>query len=296
MRVFLYFWNNEVNVGDYASQYIVSHIACDKVVEKNPFIKLSNILYNLIKYVLRKESHIGDYCKHYLFIRQRVVFSVGSILDFATSKCIVWGSGFREYNSVTSCRNIVAVRGYLSLHQLKNISRKIMIGDPALLLPLIYTPISTFKKYTVSLIPHYKDYHPIIALNTKQYNVIKTQTENVEQFIEDIYSSQYILSSSLHGVIIAHAYNIPALWVRHGNVGSSDFKYHDYFSSVHISSYPSLCMENIINYEESDIVALFDRYRKYALPQIDILQLQQGLLSCAPFKIKNKYTQYISNN
>lgn len=292
-KVFLYYWHNEVNVGDFASKYVVSHVALNKVVEKNPFVKLRNIVYNLIKFIIGKKSYTIEYWNSYLFNPQRVIFAIGSILDFATSKCIVWGSGFREYNSVTTCRNILAVRGYLSLKRLSNIEHKVEVGDPALLLPLIYNPNCNLKLNSVSFVPHYQDYNQIIDLNFRQYNIIKTQTENIEDFIDKICSSKFILSSSLHGVIIAHAYKIPALWVHHGNVGSSDFKYYDYFSSVQITSYPTLKLKDIINYSESEIVDLFEKYKYQALPNINIVQLQKKLLSCAPFKIKDHYKQYI---
>jgi hypothetical protein len=47
------------------------------------------------------------------------------------------------------------------------------------------------------------------------------------------------VSSSLHGIIIAHSYGIPAAWIAiseiHGSGVSADFKFLDYYSSVGLS-------------------------------------------------------------
>ena len=52
-------------------------------------------------------------------------------------------------------------------------------------------------------------------------------------FMEQLNSCDYILSSSLHGLIFADSYNIPNLWVRFGSkVDGDGFKYRDYYEGV----------------------------------------------------------------
>lgn len=284
---YLYFWNNDINLGDYASLYVANKISQEKIVYKNPFICIINIFYNVLKFIIGKRSNTLDYLKHYLFPWQKIIFGIGSILDFATKNCIIWGSGFREYNSKTSCKNIVAVRGYKTLNLLPPpINKdKIAIGDPALLLPLVFSPNKIGDNH-ISIIPHYKEISLMSNLNQNNYNLIDIRTDNIEEFVTKLNSSKYILSSSLHGLIIAHAYNIKALWIKYGNVGSSDFKYFDYFSSVNINNYPNLEAEDILNLDPSEIERLFLKYDKQSLPQIDLKNIQFNLLKCAPFKLK----------
>ena len=281
---YLYFWKNDKNIGDYTSFYIINHLSIDKIVYKNPFIHIINIIYNFYKFIIRKPSYTLEYIKDYIFPWQNIIFGVGSILDFAPRNVIVWGSGFREYNSSTKATKILAVRGYLSKKLLKN-DKNIEIGDPALLLPIIYHKQRTFSN-NIAIVPHYKEVTIFKDINKNKYDIIDPRTDDVEAFIDKLTKYQYILSSSLHGVIIAHAYGVKALWIKHGDVGSSDFKYYDYFSSVGIENYPNLEATNIINMTNKDIELLFEKFDKQSLPQLDLTLMQSNLLRCAPFIIK----------
>jgi polysaccharide pyruvyl transferase WcaK-like protein len=51
--------------------------------------------------------------------------------------------------------------------------------------------------------------------------------------IEDIARCEYVASSSLHGVIIAHALGVPAVWLRMSDqLKGGDFKFRDYASAL----------------------------------------------------------------
>lgn len=70
-------------------------------------------------------------------------------LDGSNHKTIVWGAGFREYNSkFNDCSDIYAVRGLMTLNKLPKRYRrdKIACGDPALLLPYVYPSPLYIKK------------------------------------------------------------------------------------------------------------------------------------------------------
>jgi len=49
--------------------------------------------------------------------------------------------------------------------------------------------------------------------------------------IKQILSCDFIISESLHGLIIAEAYRIPNIWVTFGDI-DQDFKYEDFFRSI----------------------------------------------------------------
>jgi hypothetical protein len=103
-------------------------------------------------------------------------------------------------------------------------------------MPLFYNP-SINKKYTLGFIPHYVDYHNVFNMykNDKNVHVINLLNSNIEDVINQILSCNYIISSSLHGLIVADAYNIPNMWIKYDNkIKGDDTKFHDYFESVNI--------------------------------------------------------------
>lgn len=144
-KVIKLYWWEEPNVGDAASYDIVKWLSRRNVKWAYPQISIYCILRSMIYSWLKRRNLLHQWnLKDYVFPWKKCLFAVGSILDWANSKTVVWGSGFREYNSHFLGRpTIFAVRGTLSLHLLplsyKN--SNISIGDPALLLPMVYPPL-----------------------------------------------------------------------------------------------------------------------------------------------------------
>jgi len=57
--------------------------------------------------------------------------------------------------------------------------------------------------------------------------------EKWTDFIDEICSCDFVISSSLHGLIIAEAYGIPSQWVEFGTyVDGWEFKYYDFYESI----------------------------------------------------------------
>jgi pyruvyltransferase len=116
------------------------------------------------------------------------------------------------------------------------------LGDPAMLLPKVYTP-TTEKKYKLGIIPHMVDYD-IVNIHVKNNpdkfpNTIvidpNTNTRLIEFFIDRVNECEKIVATCLHGIICAHAYGIPAKWMKIGDrLCGDDVKFHDHFESVGI--------------------------------------------------------------
>lgn len=191
------------------------------ILNCNPLPKDASILYKLLP------------VKNYLCI--------GSVLGWYDNKYMeVWGSGLISPNEKVykKIRCIHSVRGPLTREVLlsQNIDCPERYGDPALLISKFYKP-NTNKRYKLGIIPHFADYDSncfkkfkhdpdILFIKMKGY-------KDWHDIPNQICSCERIISSSLHGLIIADSYNIPNLWVKFSNnIRGNNFKYHDYYCSV----------------------------------------------------------------
>ena len=168
-----------------------------------------------------------------------VLFTIGSVLQWADSSSIVWGSGFiSEDSKCKSLPRIYALRGSLSKIKVeKQFDIKlgsIPLCDPGLLVSKYLSfNISLQKKYKLGIIPHYADKFLFkkIVLNDKTL-LLDVETSNIYDFCKQINQCEKIISSSLHGLIFSDAFSIPNAWISLSDkVLGNGFKFYDYFSS-----------------------------------------------------------------
>lgn len=181
------------------------------------------------------------------------LLGVGSIIAHAKEGDTIWGSGLlSDQQGRLSPVKYLALRGPLTA---RNLGVKVDVyGDPAILMPLVYQP-SMVKKHRRGYVPHYVDIgSPIIPQNAFQINPL----DHWKKVIDDICSCEEIVSSSLHGIIIAEAYGIPAIYAEYSKerIGG-DFKFRDYLLGT--------------GREESDLY-------KTPIPPIQYLDQRQKLL------------------
>jgi pyruvyltransferase len=171
------------------------------------------------------------------------IFGAGSILGVIphnASQDIICGSGFiKEDMPVQPPKQILSVRGPLTRKKYLDagIDCPERYGDLGLLLRYIIPPPSTScKKYKVGFIPHYIDKTLPIVQQAKDkgwkiIDILQANTPN--KFVEELHECEIILSSSLHGIILADSYGIPAYHtILSNNVLGGDFKFCDYYASV----------------------------------------------------------------
>ena len=188
--------------------------------------------------------------------READAICVGSIARRAGLNVKVLGSGIISNSDRIDIRaDWKFVRGPYTRNRIKYFGGECpeIYGDPALLLPLIVNPSE--KKYDLGIVPHNVDYK-YISEKYFNYNLIGLGTSDYTKIIDRITSCKSIISSSLHGIICAHAYGIPAAWVKpFTKLKGDNVKFEDYFASIDIdpiqSTYenPKFIDPNPINLE-----------------------------------------------
>lgn len=167
------------------------------------------------------------------------LLGVGSILTELRRKDTVWGTGaIRHYDTfpaAPSC-TFLAVRGPLTREILLACGGDVpeVYGDPGLLLPRIYSP-NIQPSYRLGIIPHWVDRKEVITTWPPPPGARYIDVERPwREFIDDLLSCERIVTSSLHGIVLAEAYGRPATWVEYGdNVIGRGFKFRDYLAGTY---------------------------------------------------------------
>ena len=246
-----------------------------------------DINYPLLKALTGKEI---IHCSQSTLWRIPRLLCIGSIIEnFSKEKTIIWGSGCMYGNKKVkeTPKKVYAVRGKLTRQVLleQGISCPEVYGDPALLLPYIYTP-HTEKRYKYGVIPHFYDYD---LPHVKEFRETHPETlfikmrnyKSWQDVIEQINSCEFIISSSLHGLIISDAYKIPNAWVYFSDqIEGGEFKYKDYFSGVgRIYTSPIDCRNKI---SLDSFIKTLDAYKP-------INYNPKALLKAFPYKLLSQY-------
>lgn len=264
----LFWWNEKViqgkskeNYGDLLGKYLV-----EKISEK------------LVVFAWPKRWSILDYF-------QPIYVTIGSVLTHVNYKCIVWGSGIISKKYSIKKAKFLAVRGPQTRKFLLNLGYDVpeIYGDPALLLPSYFNP-TVEKNYRFGIVPHYSDWKRVkdwFPVNDDVF-VIDMMTDDIEAKTKEFLQCEKIVSSSLHGIIIAHAYGIPAVWQKFSDkVFGDDIKYQDYLESVQMEFYYPRIHEGC--YSISQLEDLFFSYS--SLPNSEVVEsLRNGLMAVCPFK------------
>lgn len=164
-------------------------------------------------------------------IFQGKVLALGSIAASARPGDVVWGAGALKDQPLDG-RGVryLAVRGPLTRATIRGDVPEVY-GDPAMLLPEMYQPTPCARRHAIGVVPHYVD-RAAMTSDDPAVKVIDVRRP-WREVVDHIVGCDLILSSSLHGVVIAEAYGIPAVWVEAtGQVSGGGFKFRDYYLST----------------------------------------------------------------
>lgn len=204
--------------------------------------------------------------------------SAGSILRHIIhdDSAVVWGSGIiSAQDSFRHPKRVIAVRGPLTRNRFHELGYECpeIYGDPAMLLPRFYMKKNLSTSHAIGLIPHFIDRH--LFRSDSEDLLIIDPTRPVEVVVDAISSCRLTFSSSLHGVIVSHAYGVPSVWIRSINpLIGDDTKFRDYFLSVGIDPNP-------VTPAEYDIRSLAALEGHAELPRHE--PLLDSLLETCPF-------------
>lgn len=178
------------------------------------------------------------------------IIMAGSILDMVPldySGYIIGTGGGARTNHFPNA-TIKAVRGELSKATLSPQINDLKLGDCGLLCKIVY-PAMVKKIYKVGLIPHFVDTEndAVKHLKVTYGNALSiiSPLGSPKKVIQQIKECECIISSSLHGLIVADCFGIPTRrWVDRQTQPLDnteikfDIKFLDYYSSLGIEEEP----------------------------------------------------------
>ena len=209
------------------------------------------------------------------------LFTIGSIINFTDSDAVIWGSGILRPEIAMQLQrkhyiklDVRAVRGPITRRLLLECGYKCpeIYGDPAILMPLIYKPqVTKYRKF--GLIIHY---NKLEKCDREKYEeaAISVATRDYKTFINEICGCEKVISSSLHGIILAESYGIPAIMIQN-DVEDQPMKFFDYYYST-----------GRYHFKIASSIEEAIEMKPMELPELD--DLRKGLLDSFPYDIFGK--------
>lgn len=199
-----YWWIGEPNLGDAITPFLLEHFGHKPnwVVEKKAQLIMS-----------------------------------GSMLDWMPDEYsgLIFGSGL-----MTSKRRrfpnakFLSIRGPWSRDLVA--AGDTILGDPALLADVLVDKVE--PEFPLGFIPHFADKSKpeVIEYAERHKDIVLTidVQKDVLEILRDVVRCENIVSSSLHGLVVADAFEIPAAWLWSPDVAGNGFKFFDYHKGIGI--------------------------------------------------------------
>ena len=222
----------EINYGDCLSRVLVEVLAKREVVHASPATADLCAIGSILRTICQrnwKRPFAGR-------LAPLQVWGTGTI----SNATLRW-SPFLKYR---------AVRGPKT-RQLAGLPDNVPLGDPGLLAPLTLKSTPGAPKCAIGLVPHMVDIDDpgLRALSDRldHCRVIDLRNPDIDFVTGQIAACECVLSSSLHGLIVADAFNIPnARLVFSDRILGGDWKFEDYFLSVGREIVPPLIPDRVM--------------------------------------------------
>ncbi len=248
------------NFGDFLTEFLWNHLA-DR-------IRVPGDGYRLIG------SAIADGIVH---------ADLHGLGNWEHGRIVFWCCGMRDEQPLSPesvARSVFCgVRGPLTRDVL-NLPPSTPLGDPALLLPIMYDPRPNARtKGKAVCSPHFRDAtcdERLLESTGAEVIVrpsIANSPEALTQIVDELASADFVLAGSLHAAIVASAYDVPFCYFDNGNV-DLPFKWRDFSASVNIGTF---FVDNIAEGKRIYETAIRPRLRKLLLFPI---------LAAAPFRAR----------
>ncbi len=172
----------------------------------------------------------------------RRLLAVGSIMRMSEPGDVIWGSGVNGKTMGTGGApdlDVRAVRGPRTRALLQALGTDVpeVYGDPALLWPRFWPKEHYLKdelpttSRPVTIIPNYND------MAKFDDDRVISPLGSPHEVIREIVRSEFVCATSLHGIVLAEAYGIPARLIR--SEAEPPFKYDDYYAGTGRPEYRS---------------------------------------------------------
>jgi len=238
----------------------------------------ANIGDGVFPYMLHKEGIPFSWSSH---LEHKKIISTGSILAVGSKRdTIIWGSGIISAEQKMHPDAIpYSVRGKYSAGACNKDT--LPLGDPALALPHFFKEYQykdVKKQSKIGLIPHLIEFDDVLTHlrengTLDRYKVIRLNAfydhPNYEEFLREVISCEKVISTSLHGLVIANAFGIPAAWWKYSDrLMGDDIKFFDYASAFDHEIKKHNEIENINDF--------------WCPEQARLISVQEGILNSSP--------------
>jgi hypothetical protein len=187
----------------------------------------------------RRVRNIGDQCSPLIasavagvdafaatYLDEPCLLALGSMVSVAAANTVIWGTGLMGESfwvPPVPPERISAVRGKLTWARLRAEGvavGDVALGDPGILIQRVLPPealgVSQRIAGRLGLVPHYVDrHHPVVRAWAQIEGVQLLDVHwPVERFFKEMARCEWIVSSSLHGLVFADALGLPNVWAE----------------------------------------------------------------------------------
>lgn len=230
-------------------------------------------------YYWREEPNFGDAIAPLLLerfadldsawtpVHKAQVASVGSILEHIPPLWpgAILGSGQLYENSHLNLHAhagvMLALRGPLTARSVPGFSGA--LGDPGLLADELLDEVPR-KTHALAVIPHWSDHKLALDPRYDSFDPLFIDpAEDPLSIIRRVGSCQKVVTSSLHGMILADAFGIPRRFLWSDTLSrEGDFKFRDYSASVSTPFEPGKLVQASRWHVEDRKHQIYDAYRE----------------------------------